>query len=693
MEIHLPKDIFRVGLLALVLNAAIAAKEKDPEIEEKIKVVEKSAMEETVVVQADKLEEASNLSLALQDIPGFLAVRRSQNSAEPVIRGLGWERIQTQINGAPQYGACPGRMDPPATLFSAGWVEHVEIVKGLSSVQLGSGGTAGRLMIDTDFDRGDHPGKSFSGLFRSSYLSEREGYDAGIGFRGGTDQFDFKVGYSEVDMDDYSTPFDLTIPSSQKKSATYLGIGFRPKLGHRLYFSAITDKDNGSDFPALPMNTDQSQNDVFLLGYRAIFDGHFFISFSAKASVSEVDHLMSNRGKSTRMMMESETASTADSSFASFEILTQPDLGSELVFGVDHHRLQRDALRARKMVGTGMTFSDHLWPDVEQRTFGFYTEWRHELPLQSRIRIGARADRVESEAGSFKDPSLGGKTIEAQWLAFNGENEINRIETNVAGNVLFSRQWSDTWNVTFGMGGSNRPASMTERYYAFAPAPNGFQVGNPGLRAETKQEAVFECQYAKGKLSFSGSTYFHRFDDFIHPTILAKKDMNGDGVVDLIRGFRNIDAQLFGFEFSGRYQLNDTLFVPIALAYVDGTNRTDDTNLAEIPPLEGRMGVVLELHSPRPLSCELEGRFVHRQNQIDTDFGENETSGFAVYRFKLKSEIRKGIDVLLDVQNLFNREYIEHLNREVAVPVGDLISGQEIPQPGRSFHLAIAYRF
>jgi len=671
----------------------VLAEEPKAEVKEKLKVVEKREIEDSIVLQTEELSTEANLALALQEIPGVMAVRRSQNAAEPVIRGLGWERVQTQVCGAPQYGACPGRMDPPATTIGAGWVERVELIKGLSSVRHGNGGTAGRILVHTDYDRGADAEASLNGTLRSSYLSERDGYEAGIGVRGGTSKFDFKIGYTALELNDYESAGGLEVPAGVEDTSLYFGFGFRVKPGHRVYFNGLSRDDDGSDFPALPMNTDSSSNDLYNIGYEGHINGRYLKSITAKASISEVDHLMSNRGKPTRMMMEAETGSYADSQFAALNLTFAPRPHSQVVVGIDYNNLERDALRERKMVMTGATFYDHLWPDVEQESFGIFAEWTRELGEAAQLRWGMRFDQVSSLATAIHDSSLGGKTILEQWTSFNGSQDVNRDEDTFSGNLVYRRQLNVDWNVQAGIGRAQRAASMTERYYAFAPAPGGFQIGNPGLEAETKDELFIGLGFHSSNFVFDASVFHHRFDDFIHSTVLRQVDLNGDGVLDRIRGFRNIDARLSGMELTALLHLSDHLVMPGSISYVKGTNETQDSALPEIPPLEANLALRMNLPTARPLDLELGGRFVDRQDEIDPEFGENETAGFATFHFKMKAELTKGLDLVLRVNNLLDKDYVEHLSREVAVPVGDLLSGEEVPQPGRAFHVALSYLF
>jgi len=87
----------------------------------------------------------TNLGEVATEIPGVNGVKRAHSAVEPVIRGLGWERVQTQVDGLPVYGACPGRMDPPAMILQPETVQEAHAVKGVPSVTLGPAGTGGRV--------------------------------------------------------------------------------------------------------------------------------------------------------------------------------------------------------------------------------------------------------------------------------------------------------------------------------------------------------------------------------------------------------------------------------------------------------------------------------------------------------------------------------------------------------------------
>ena len=95
----------------------------------------------------------TNLAEAIEHLPGLAAVRRAPSAAEPVIRGLGWERVQTILGAVPLYGACPGRMDPPATYLTPLSMSRVSIFRSGGLAAFGPGATGGAIYADPDFER------------------------------------------------------------------------------------------------------------------------------------------------------------------------------------------------------------------------------------------------------------------------------------------------------------------------------------------------------------------------------------------------------------------------------------------------------------------------------------------------------------------------------------------------------------
>jgi iron complex outermembrane receptor protein len=182
-------------------------------------------------------------------------------------------------------------------------------------------------------------------------------------------------------------------------------------------------------------------------------------------------------------------------------------------------------------------------------------------------------------------------------------------------------------------------------------------------------------------------------DDYILPVALDELDVNGDGNLDLVRGFENTDATLVGVDFSFLYRFSERWCMPGDLFYVRGEDDRRGVPLPEIPPLELRLAVRHSFPGRITGRVQFGGRFVARTDRIDPDFPENETPGFAVWHLRTGFDVSRFVSIILGVENLFDRQYVEHLTREAAGNVPGLMPGQEIPQAGRFVTVALRSDF
>ncbi len=692
-SIHL-LTLLSLALLLPPLQASTPTPPDPPDsnVTEEVQVVV-ATNTETTTLDPTLLREGhlANLALAFQSIPGVVGVRRSQNAAEPVVRGLGWERVQTQVNGLPLYGACPARMDPPSTLVPIAATTQAQVIRGLGSVTLGPGGTGGRLRISTDYEHDAPREPGFSGEARFSFADARDGGSGNFGLRGGTTRFDYAFGVEMLDHDDYTTASGTTVPAAEEQFGGYASFGWRATGHQRWHLNLIAQDGNDIDYPSLPMDTEELDQQLANVGYRWERPGvgRGFSRLEVSLGIGEVDHVMSNLHRPNRGTLEAATRSNADSQ--TFRLLGDWLLGSRaaLQAGFDVSDLERDALRRRFLVGPGQAFADHLWPDVSQDNLGVFAEVAFVPRDDWHLRVGLRFDDAESDAAAADDPSLGGRTIRENYAFYYGPQaaRTDRNEQMWTGNLLASRRLSAGLVLEAGAGVVSRPASMTERYFAFAPAPNGFVVGNPSLAEERKRELSLGTTFDIGRVQGTAGVFHYAFDDYIYPTILETRDINGDGIDDVIRGFFNVDATLYGVDAAWAVQATDRLSLPMSLAYVHAENDDDGRPLPEIPPFEIGVAGRWKFGAEGSDWVEFGGRIVDRQHRIDSTFGEDETAGYAVWHLRSQITVARALQLSLYVDNLFDAAYNEHLTREA---VG---SGAEIDQPERSFSVSARVEF
>jgi iron complex outermembrane receptor protein len=637
----------------------------------------------------------SNLGEAITGIPGVSGVKRSHSAVEPVIRGLGWERVQTQVDGLPLYGACPGRMDPPAMILQPETVQEAYVVKGVPSVTLGPAGTGGRVMVSTDYERSAGSAPEFGGWLRSTYTSARDGVLGGVAAFGGTERLDFFGSFAGTSLDNYKSADGIEVPAEQNEFGGSISLGYRPLPGHRIWFGFIDLEDLGTDYPSLPMNSEKTSSRVFNLGYRIGRTGKSFEGFRFRAGYGTVDHKMNNEGKATRKMLVAETDADSDTFSTSLEGKWRPSSAAVLTAGADFFYLNRDALRSRHIIPSNRTFLDHIWPNALQWDVGAFAELDIEFSEAYRLRAGGRFDFVSSDARAADGPGLEGRTVRENYVFYYGPEAADVMQNDPlgSGNALF--EWKPRVDLVAYIGGgvSSRAAGVTERFFAFAPAPGGFQVGNPTLNPEIKYEVEGGVAWHNPWVSVSASLFCFWFNDYIYPFIIDRRDVNGDGAVDIVLGFQNVNARLWGGEGAAVFRPFKPLSIPLSLAYVRGVNTSDDTDLPRIPPLEGRVACRVDLGSKVPWWAEFGCRLAARQTKIDNDFPESETPGYEVFHLRGGFEVFHRLQIDAGIENLFDQEYKEHLTPWAPVGAGDLKPGDVIPEPGRYVHVGFTLDF
>jgi iron complex outermembrane receptor protein len=185
---------------------------------------------------------------------------------------------------------------------------------------------------------------------------------------------------------------------------------------------------------------------------------------------------------------------------------------------------------------------------------------------------------------------------------------------------------------------------------------------------------------------WSASLFASRIDDYILiDTLVAGKPMNTAVT-------RNVDARTWGGELEYVLGFAEHWTVESTLAYTRGENRSDGAGaLAQMPPLEGR--VALNWARDR-ISVGGLLRGVAAQDRVDPGRGNivgqdiDESSGFAVLSLNGSYRLSRQLNVSLGVDNLFDRNYAEHLSRAGAMVAGYLQSDQ-VAEPGRTAWLKL----
>ncbi len=628
------------------------------------------------------------------ELEGVGGVRRGGGGPEPVIRGLGWERVQTRVGGVPLYGACPSRMDPPATVLSPAAVADGRVVSGLPSVADGPLSSGGALELSLDPNRGPSAPDADEAAAWAGYDGARGGYSAGTAAAGRDGALDYRASATGTRLGDYSSAGGVQVPAGHQAFLGSLALSARPVDDHRVWLASTLSDERDTAFPALPMDMRSSQVITVSGGTEHRLEAGALQALRLRGGAALVEHVMDNRDKPNAASMVASTDSSARS--WSTGLAVDVRVGEALVItpGFDLTGLERDALRTRTILASDSSYEDALWPDASQHDAGVFTEarWTGDAVI---LLVGGRLDAVVSKAGSPGAASLQGQTIAEQWVSWYGADaaEHDRLEWTGGGNAALRWALHDAAALQAGLGVARRAAGITERYFAFAPAPGGFRVGNPALLPETRLEAelgaTWNAEWARGGLGLFGS----RIQDYILTTTIGEQDVDGDGAADRIQGYLNVDAGLAGAD--GHLTLTPApwLAVPLGAQWVVAQDLDNGEPLAEIPPLEGHAALRLQLdRADLGGHLELGTRLVAPQDRVSGAFGEDRTPGFALLRAELGLQALDRLVLGVAGENLLDADYHEHLTREAALAVGGLEAGDEVPAPGRHLRLWLRWQ-
>ncbi len=609
---------------------------------------------------------------ALSKMEGVWKLRKGGIANDVVIRGFQRSNINVLFDGARIYNACPNRMDPPIFHIDFAEVEKIEVVKGPFDVR-NYGSLGGTVNIKTIRPKEGLHGKINLGAGSFSYFNPSFNVSYGKG------KFYGMVGYSYR----YSKPYETgegkkfteypTGPNAYKPgekdasafniSTAWTKLGFKPDKDTLLELSYTAQRARHVLYPYLMMDSPKDDADrLNLLIKRG--------GFSAQAYYSYVDHLMNNAKRVNPTFMETTAKSKT--------------YGAKVQYDWRNFTVGLEAFTWNWKSKTQMGMSTQ-WtiPDVDLTNLGIFGEYRKTLTKRLRLIAGARLDATETKA----DKSKANTTL---YYAYHSTRDTSESDTYPSGNVQLLYQVRKGLELFAGLGYSVRVPDAQERYFALdrmMTQPDW--VGNPKLKPAKNTEIDLGVNWKSSRVNLSVSAFYSYVKDYI--TVYEQREINNLVSGDRAMSYTNVDAQLYGGEAKATLALTGTLFLDGGVSYVRGKKDTDpakniyDSDLAEIPPLKGRLALRYDTGT---YFGEAELLAQATQNKIDSDLNETKTSGWGIVNLKAGGEY-KGFRVIVGVENLFDKFYYEHLSY-LRNPFS---TGTKVPEPGRSFYLNVAYMF
>ena len=620
----------------------------------------------------------------LKGIPGFSVIRKGGTDGDPVLRGMAGSRLNILLDGEQLLGGCGMRMDPPTAYVFPESYDRITVVKGPQTVLYGPGNSAGLVRFERANERFQKPGfEGIASLMGGSFGRNDQVVDA----RGGAPTFYIRGIGTRSHANDYEDGKGTSVHARYTRWSANAAFGWTPSEDTRLELSGI--RSNGEAAYA-----DRTMDGAKFLRENLGFKGEWrrlterIEKVEFQAYRNYVDHVMDNytlRTFTPTMMMPEPMVNAPDrlTRGGRLAIGLHVAEAAKLTLGLDtqanDHTIRKTAREWTLPVENMIRMEDGRF-----KNSAVFAEVEHPFTGKDRLVAGLRADRWHAE-----DP----RAAVAISIVANSPNPTlnhTRDETLTSGFLRYERGAFADSTLYAGVG-------RTERFPDYWEAISKESLGTVSAfdtKAERTTQLDLGWMKQTGTVQTSVSLFYGKVQDFI---LIQSNVIKPAGLgTRAATVSRNVDATTWGGEVGVGTKVAGFLKVDASLAYTHGQNDTDGRALAQIPPLEARLGLGYEAESWSTgllvRGVERQDRFaVNQGNIVGQDIGA--TAGFAIVSLNAGWKPAKGWLITGGVDNLFNRAYAEHISRGTSMIPGYLVQSIRVNEPGRTAWLKASLTF
>jgi iron complex outermembrane receptor protein len=205
----------------------------------------------------------------------------------------------------------------------------------------------------------------------------------------------------------------------------------------------------------------------------------------------------------------------------------------------------------------------------------------------------------------------------------------NKDYSDISANLMMKYNFSSTTNMFIGAGQSIRVPDAKE-LYVINTNPAGTLItndatsgGNQNLNETKNREIDLGAETTTGNFHLKATAFYSDLKDYIYAYDAT---------------WANIDAKIYGGDISADYLLNKEWRIESGIAIQKGEKKDPsqlsdtDKDLAEIPPLKGRVALVMDTGANYLMT-----EWIAAKSQtIDSDNGEKDISGYGILNLKYK---------------------------------------------------------
>lgn len=620
----------------------------------------------------------------LDTIPGFSTVRKGGSGGDPMFRGMAGSRLSILSDGATILGGCSARMDAPTAYIFPETYDQITVIKGPQSVKYGPAGSAGTVLFErnnTRLARPEWTGNASATV--GAWGRNDQVFDA----RAGTPAFYVRGAASRSSMDDYHDGDRQSVHSGYTRWNMDTAFGWTPDATTRLELTA-----GASDGQAAYADRSVDGAKFLRTGAGVTFEktrpGALLSRIDVSGSHNYVDHIMDNYSlrtfQATAMSMSPSSMNPDRTTYGGRMATTWSSANATVETGADL-QINEHTGRMSMRQDTVPVESLARVADARFTTAGLFGEVDYRAATRTRWVSGLRLDRAQgtdlrqtvalSMMSSMPNPTAGTRRVDVLPSGFTRvEHGLASMPASLYIGVGHVRRFPDYWELVT----KESAASLS----AFATKPE----------ATTQVDAG--AQIKRGSTSAYLSAYASRIDDFIliQSNYAKAAGMMGTRPASITR---NVDARTVGAEAGATQRFGTGWSVDGSLAWVRGTNVTDGGPLAQMPPLETRLGLQydherLSLGALARLAAAQDRIAVNQGTIVGQDF--RATEGFSVLSANAGWRLTSALQLTMGVDNILNETYAEHISRQGATIPGFAVQTGQVREPGRTAWLRLSVK-
>ncbi len=595
----------------------------------------------------------------LKTIPGFNINRKGGGGGDPSLRGLGGSRINIVDDGQQTYGACGGRMDPPTAYIYPESYDSIEVIKGPQSVRHGPVGSAGTVLFNKDrrtYVEAVPTGRA------SVTAGSFERLDYIVDLRAGDESYYMDLDANQSSSSHYKDGNGNPVQSSYDRRNMDLALGWTPTDDSVIEVS-YGKSDGDAEYADRAYKAREIENENYTLLVEHEFNGDYLQSIEFQAYSNDNDHVMDDFDKN----LPNNSGAHVNRSTYGGHLWGEFAIGDvTLTTGMDMQDSTHQIFKVAANLDSSLDdlMAGKLSDDLSYQQFGSFAELEYLLD-EGRLVSGLRYDHWQTDLflpqqQKRKDDLYSG------FIRIEYAFDYHQYYMGVG----HAERMPDYWELT--------KAKMSQ------PTAKTFDIS-----PENTTQLDFGWIYDNDVVTLSSAFYYGEIKDYI--LIQAFKTPSGDKS----QTARNIDAMIWGGELGLAWQLTENLDSQISLVYAHGKNDTDNMALAQVSPLEGRLTMDYNVGN---WHFGLLWRLVDNQKRVALGQGNisgidlAESAGFGTLALNAAWHSGEHVRFSFGVENLFDREYAEHISKSGAInDVG--LPMARVNEPGRNAWLKMEYLF